>query len=276
MTAAVVSSAVCCIESNTEVDKTMLLVIDVGNTNIVLGIFDGKTLLDHWRISTDRLRTTDEYGVLVRNLFYLNHANSEEIDAIIISSVVPSVMPTLERMCQRYFGIAPLIIGPGIRTGMDIKYDNPREVGADRIVNAVAAYELYGGPVIIIDFGTATTFCAVDKKGDYLGGSICPGIGISTDALVQRTALLPRIEVRRTDRVICRNTVESMQAGVYYGFVGQVDGIVSRMRRELGTNARVVATGGLAVIIAPATKSIDLVEPMLTLEGLRIIYERNR
>lgn len=270
------SSAVCCIESNTEVDKTMLLVIDVGNTNIVLGIFDGKTLLDHWRISTDRLRTTDEYGVLVRNLFYLNHANSEEIDAIIISSVVPSVMPTLERMCQRYFGIAPLIIGPGIRTGMDIKYDNPREVGADRIVNAVAAYELYGGPVIIIDFGTATTFCAVDQKGDYLGGSICPGIGISTDALVQRTALLPRIEVRRTDRVICRNTVESMQAGVYYGFVGQVDGIVSRMRRELGTNARVVATGGLAVIIAPATKSIDLVEPMLTLEGLRIIYERNR
>lgn len=276
MTETVISSAVYCIESNTEVDQTMLLVIDVGNTNIVLGIFDDKTLLDHWRISTDRLRTTDEYGVLVRNLFYLNHANSEEIDAIIISSVVPSVMPTLERMCQRYFGIAPLIIGPGIRTGMDIKYDNPREVGADRIVNAVAAYELYGGPVIIIDFGTATTFCAVDKKGDYLGGSICPGIGISTDALVQRTALLPRIEVRRTDRVICRNTVESMQAGVYYGFVGQVDGIVSRMRRELGTNARVVATGGLAVIIAPATKSIDLVEPMLTLEGLRIIYERNR
>lgn len=276
MTETVISSAVCCIESNTEVDQTMLLVIDVGNTNIVLGIFDDKTLLDHWRISTDRLRTTDEYGVLVRNLFYLNHVNSEEIDAIIISSVVPSVMPTLERMCQRYFGIAPLIIGPGIRTGMDIKYDNPREVGADRIVNAVAAYELYGGPVIIIDFGTATTFCAVDKKGDYLGGSICPGIGISTDALVQRTALLPRIEVRRTERVICRNTVESMQAGVYYGFVGQVDGIVSQMRRELGSNARVVATGGLAVIIAPATKSIDLVEPMLTLEGLRIIYERNR
>ena len=276
MTETVILSAVCCIESNTEVDQTMLLVIDVGNTNIVLGIFDDKTLLDHWRISTDRLRTTDEYGVLVRNLFYLNHVNSEEIDAIIISSVVPSVMPTLERMCQRYFGIAPLIIGPGIRTGMDIKYDNPREVGADRIVNAVAAYELYGGPVIIIDFGTATTFCAVDKKGDYLGGSICPGIGISTDALVQRTALLPRIEVRRTERVICRNTVESMQAGVYYGFVGQVDGIVSRMRRELGSNARVVATGGLAVIIAPATKSIDLVEPMLTLEGLRIIYERNR
>ena len=240
----------------------MLLVIDVGNTNIVLGIFDGKTLVDHWRISTDRLRTTDEYGVLIRNLFYLNNANAEEIDAIIISSVVPPVMPTLERMCQRYFGIAPLIIGPGVKTGMDIKYDNPREVGADRIVNAVAAYELYGGPVIIIDFGTATTFCAVDKKGDYLGGAICPGIGISTDALVQRTAKLPRIEVRRTGKVICRNTVESMQAGVYYGFVGQVDGIVARMRRELGGKAQVV--------------SIDIVEPMLTLEGLRIIYDRNR
>ena len=254
----------------------MLLVIDVGITNIVLGIFDGKTLVDHWRISTDRLRTTDEYGVLIRNLFYLNNANAEEIDAIIISSVVPPVMPTLERMCQRYFGIAPLIIGPGVKTGMDIKYDNPREVGADRIVNAVAAYELYGGPVIIIDFGTATTFCAVDKKGDYLGGAICPGIGISTDALVQRTAKLPRIEVRRTGKVICRNTVESMQAGVYYGFVGQVDGIVARMRRELGGKAQVVATGGLAVVIAPATKSIDIVEPMLTLEGLRIIYDRNR
>lgn len=254
----------------------MLLVIDVGNTNIVLGIFDGKTLVDHWRISTDRLRTTDEYGVLIRNLFYLNNANAEEIDAIIISSVVPPVMPTLERMCQRYFGIAPLIIGPGVKTGMDIKYDNPREVGADRIVNAVAAYELYGGPVIIIDFGTAMTFCAVDKKGDYLGGAICPGIGISTDALVQRTAKLPRIEVRRTGKVICRNTVESMQAGVYYGFVGQVDGIVARMRRELGGKAQVVATGGLAVVIAPATKSIDIVEPMLTLEGLRIIYDRNR
>lgn len=254
----------------------MLLVIDVGNTNIVLGIFKEKTLIDHWRISTNRLRTTDEYGVLIRNLFRFNNVDSKEIDAIIISSVVPPVMPTLERMCQRYFGLVPLVIGPGVKTGMDIKYDNPREVGADRIVNAVAAYELYGGPVIIIDFGTATTFCAVDKKGNYLGGAICPGIGISTEALVQRTAKLPRIEIRRTEKVICRNTVESMQAGVYYGFVGQVDGIVSRIRKELGANAKVVATGGLAVVIGPATKAIDVVEPMLTLEGLRIIYGRNR
>lgn len=253
----------------------MLLVIDVGNTNIVLGIFKDQELVDHWRVSTDRLRTIDEYGVLIRHLFYLNGVNSEEIDAIIISSVVPPVMPTLERMCQRYFGLTPLVIGPGVKTGMDIKYDNPREVGADRIVNAVAAYEKFGGPVIIIDFGTATTFCAVDKKGTYLGGAICPGIGISTDALVQRTAKLPRIEVVQAEKVICRNTVESMQAGVFYGFVGQVDGIVTRMRRELGCKAKVVATGGLAVIVAPATDAIDVVEPMLTLEGLKIIYDRN-
>lgn len=213
---------------------------------------------------------------VIRNLFYLNGVNAKEIDAIIISSVVPPVMPTLERMCQRYFGLVPLVIGPGVKTGMDIKYDNPREVGADRIVNAVAAYELYGGPVIIIDFGTATTFCGVDKKGNYLGGAICPGIGISTEALVQRTAKLPRIEIRRTERVICRNTVESMQAGVFYGFVGQVEGLVARMRKELGAHAKVVATGGLAVVIGPSTKSIDVVEPMLTLEGLRIIYERNQ
>lgn len=253
----------------------MLLVIDVGNTNIVLGIFKDQELVDHWRVSTDRLRTTDEYGVLIRHLFYLNGVNSEEIDAIIISSVVPPVMPTLERMCQRYFGLTPLVIGPGVKTGMDIKYDNPREVGADRIVNAVAAYEKFGGPVIIIDFGTATTFCAVDKKGTYLGGAICPGIGISTDALVQRTAKLPRIEVVQAEKVICRNTVESMQAGVFYGFVGQVDGIVSRMRKELGCKAKVVATGGLAVIVAPATDAIDVIKPMLTLEGLKIIYDRN-
>ena len=254
----------------------MLLVIDVGNTNMVLGVYKDTELLDHWRISTDRQRTTDEYGVLIRELFYLNDLRADDINAIIISSVVPPVVPTLERMCQRYFGLSPLLIGPGVKTGMDIRYDNPREVGADRIVNAVAAYEKYGGPVIIVDFGTATTFCAVDAKGVYLGGSICPGIGISTEALVQRTAKLPRIELKRTDSVICRNTIESMQAGVFYGFVGQVEGIVSRMRRELDMSARVVATGGLAVVISPATKAIDVVEPMLTLDGLRIIYERNR
>lgn len=248
----------------------------MGNTNMVLGVYKDTELLDHWRISTDRQRTTDEYGVLIRELFYLNDLRADDINAIIISSVVPPVVPTLERMCQRYFGLSPLLIGPGVKTGMDIRYDNPREVGADRIVNAVAAYEKYGGPVIIVDFGTATTFCAVDAKGVYLGGSICPGIGISTEALVQRTAKLPRIELKRTDSVICRNTIESMQAGVFYGFVGQVEGIVSRMRRELDMSARVVATGGLAVVIAPATKTIDVVEPMLTLEGLRIIYERNR
>lgn len=254
----------------------MLLVIDVGNTNIVLGIFKGKDLLDHWRISTNRIRTTDEYGVLIRNLFTLNGIDADEVNAVIISSVVPPIMPTLERMCQRYFGVLPLIIGPGVKTGMNIKYDNPREVGADRIVNDVAAYEKYGGPLIVIDFGTATTFCAIAPNGDYLGGAIAPGIGISTEALVQRTAKLPRIEVTKMSHVICRNTEQSMQAGVFYGFVGQVDGIVNQMKRELGGKPKVVATGGLAVIIAPASKSIDVVEPMLTLEGLRIIYERNR
>lgn len=252
----------------------MLLVIDVGNTNIVLGVFKGKELLDHWRISTNKLRTTDEYGVLIRDLFYLNDVNSEDIDSIIISSVVPPVMPTLERMCQRYFGLVPLIIGPGVKTGMDIKYDNPREVGADRIVNAVAAYAKYGGPVIIIDFGTATTFCAVDKKGNYLA-ALSARHRYFDGRLVQRTAKLPRIEIRRTEKVICRNTVESMQAGVYYGYIGQIEGIVNHMRRELGGNAKVVATGGFAVVLAPETKAIDVVEPMLTLEGLRIIYERN-
>ena len=252
----------------------MLLVIDVGNTNIVLGIFKGKELMDHWRVSTNRLRTTDEYGVLIRNLFYLNGVNSDEIDAIIISSVVPPVMPTLERMCQRYFGLTPLIIGPGVKTGMDIKYDNPREVGADRIVNAVAAYEKFGGPVIIIDFGTAKKY-----------GGLCNLRMDDTNPAKEDTEYVDAIkedihwlgfdEVVRTDKVICRNTVESMQAGVFYGFVGQVDGIVARMRKELGCKAKVVATGGLAVIVAPATDAIDVVEPMLTLEGLRIIYDRN-
>lgn len=254
----------------------MLLVIDVGNTNIVLGVYNGKKLLEHWRISTNRLRTTDEYGALIKNLFQLHNVDASLVEAIIISSVVPPIMPTLERMCQRYFNETPLIVGPGIKTGVDIKYDNPREVGADRIVNAVAAYEKYGGPVIVIDFGTATTFCAIAANGDYLGGAIAPGIGISTEALFERAAKLPRIEVKRTRKVICRNTVQSMQSGVFFGFVGQVDGIVTRMKEELGGTAKVVATGGLAVIIGPDSDTIDVVEPMLTLEGLQIIYERNQ
>lgn len=255
----------------------MLLVVDVGNTNIVLGVYDDKKLIGHWRISTDRVRTTDEYGVLIMNLFFHDRTvNVSDIDAIIISSVVPPLMPTLERVCLRYFNVKPIIVGPGTKTGMAIKYDNPREVGADRIVNAVAAYDKYGGPIIVIDFGTATTYCAILANGDYIGGAIAPGIQISAEALFQRAAKLPRIEVRNPGHVICRNTETSMQSGVLFGYVGQVEGIVARMKAELKADAKVIATGGLAQLINAETDVVDHIEPMLTLEGLRLLYERNK
>ncbi|MBP6890094.1 MAG: type III pantothenate kinase [Veillonella sp.] len=255
----------------------MLLVVDVGNTNIVLGVYDDKKLIGHWRISTDRVRTTDEYGVLIMNLFFHDRTvNVSDIDAIIISSVVPPLMPTLERVCLRYFNVKPIIVGPGTKTGMAIKYDNPREVGADRIVNAVAAYDKYGGPIIVIDLGTATTYCAILANGDYIGGAIAPGIQISAEALFQRAAKLPRIEVRNPGHVICRNTETSMQSGVLFGYVGQVEGIVARMKAELKADAKVIATGGLAQLINAETDVIDHIEPMLTLEGLRLLYERNK
>ena len=253
----------------------MLLVFDIGNSNIVLGAYKGEQLFRHWRISTDRQKTGDEYGLLINNLFEHHKLNVKDIQAIIISSVVPPLVVPISKMCKRYFNIEPLIVGPGIKTGIRLKYENPREIGADRIVNAVGAYEKFGGPLIIIDFGTATTFCAIDDNGDYLGGAIAPGIGISTEALFQRAAKLPRIELVTPKSVICRNTVASMQSGIIFGFTGQVDEIVRRMKEELGKDAKVVATGGLANLIAKQSKAIDIVEPFLTLDGLYILYKRN-
>ncbi len=254
----------------------MLLVFDVGNTNIVLGVYDEDRLLCHWRVSTDKQKTADEYAMVLNNLFKYEGLAMNDIQAVVISTVVPPLIVPLTRMCQRYFNGEPLIVGPGIKTGMSIKYENPREVGADRIVNAIAAYEKYGGPLIVVDFGTATTFCAITETGDYLGGAIAPGIGISSEALFQRAAKLPRIELVKPKNVICRNTVTSMQSGIIYGFVGQVDEIVRRIKDELGKDAYVVATGGLAGLMAEESHTIDIVEPFLTLEGLRVIYERNK
>lgn len=254
----------------------MILVFDVGNTNIVLGVYEEKNLVEHWRISTSTRRTADEYAVLLRALFEGAGLSFKRIKAIVISSVVPPLMLTLELMSRKYFGYPPLVVGPGIKTGIQIKYDNPREVGADRIVNAIAGYELYGGPLIIVDFGTATTFCAISAKGEYLGGAIAPGIGISTEALFARAAKLPRVELVKPPAVIGKNTVSSMQSGILYGFAGQVDAIVSRMKKELPGDPLVVATGDPAELIAPEAATVDKVDPLLTLTGLRMVYERNQ
>ena len=261
----------------------MLIAFDVGNTNIVLGVFEGKKLIESWRMETDKNKSADEYGMIIHELFRFNGLNMADVDDVIISTVVPSISYTLQHTSIKYFNIRAIEVGPGIKTGMVIKYDNPKQVGADRIVNAVAAFHKYGGPLIIIDFGTATTFCCISDTCEYLGGTIAPGIKISSDALFEKTAKLPRVELLEPGHVICRNTIESMQAGLVYGHMGVVDYIVNMMKEEYREKygkpedeIKVVATGGLATMVSKGARTIDHVDRMLTLEGLQLIYEKNK
>ena len=255
----------------------MILIMDVGNTNIKTALFEGDEMKYSWRISTNRIYTSDEYGLILSGLFSHAGLTMDCVDGIIMSSVVPTINYTLEHMCKDYFGKAPMVIAPGIKTGINLKYENPRELGSDRIANAVAAQAEYGGPCIFIDFGTATTFGAIDASGAFAGGCICPGLKLTSEALVSGTAKLPRFELVRPDHVIGRTTVTNLQAGVIYGYIGQVDYLVKRFRKELNApNALVVATGGMALMVAEETGIIDKLDGILTLKGLRLLYERNR
>lgn len=254
----------------------MLLALDVGNTHVTLGIYNSEERVCHWRISTDRRGTADEYGITLRQLFATKNLKLDIITAVALASVVPPLTASLVEMSSYYFGVKPLVVGPGIRSGMPIRFDNPKEVGADRIVNGVGAFEKYGGPTIVVDFGTATTFDVISAKGEYLGGAIAPGVGISTDALFSYAAKLPRVELLKPAQVIGKNTVACMQSGIIYGLIGQVEGIVVRMKKEIGEPVFVVATGGFSTLFEEEVGVVDRVDPFLTLEGLRLIYQRNK
>ncbi len=255
----------------------MILTLDIGNTNIKTALFEGEEMAHYWRISTSLSKTSDEYGILLMNMFAHEGVKPEEVEGIVISSVVPTINFTIEHMCQNYFHMQPMMVAPGIKTGINIKYENPRELGSDRIANAVAAYAQYGGPCIFIDFGTATTFGVVDENGSFLGGSIFPGIKVASEALVSGTAKLPRFAIEKPESVIGRTTLTNLQSGMYYGYVGLVKHIVQKMKQELGRqDAIVVATGGMALLISEESKVIDKLDGLLTLKGLRMIYERNK
>ena len=256
----------------------MILTLDIGNTNIKTALFDGSEMVKYWRLSTNITNTSDEYGITIMNLFQHAGRDPKDVEGIVMSSVVPTINFTIEHMCLNYFGITPTFIAPGVKTGINIRYENPRELGSDRIANAVAAYDEYGGekPVIFIDFGTATTFGVVDEHGAFLGGAIFPGIKLASEALVYGTAQLPRFALAQPSHVIGRTTLTNLQSGMFYGYVGMVTNLVQQMKKELGKDAVVVATGGMAVLIAEEAKVIDKLDGLLTLKGLRLIYERNR